>query len=333
VKYFKRNILVRKQLARQTIVASYFYSFSEGKLHTDHYNMLRSILWDVLDQNETFFFHFQHCYRQALRYDSCFQWPYNSLKDILLSLKQHPTEERLYFILDAMDESEENDRRHIINLLYQLCDTRLNAPCSVKIFLASRPIAGLRRSIAKSKFIKLQDENESDILRSARTIMGAQLGFPPGVVCHAMDYITKHAQGVFVWVNFVAKKLLEYAQCGCSKQEILDSLKCLPIELDELYGRLLSQLEHMNHRDIRDSQMMFQLVLFACRQLTLAEFRHALAIPDDILAEFSPLDKSFENELIYGIDRRIIHCGGNFLEVKEVSGNFYLRSMLLELFG
>jgi hypothetical protein len=78
--------------------------------------------------------------------------------------------------------------------------------------------------------------------------------------------------------------------------------------------------------------MMFQLVLFACRQLTLAEFQHALAIPDGILAEFSPLDEFLENQLILGIDRRIIHCGGNFLEVKEVSGNFYLRSML-KLFG
>ena len=83
---------------------------------------------------------------------------------------------------------------------------------------------------------------------------------------------------------------------------------------------------------IRDGARMFQLALFAHRPLTLAEFQHALAIEDDPNAEFVPSDyESFEYKLIEGIDKRIIQCGGNFLEIKNFDGTF--SKILLQLFG
>jgi Cdc6-like AAA superfamily ATPase len=113
-KYFKRNILKRELLAKQSIVASFFYSYREGEVQKDHSNMLRSILYDVLRQNETFFFHFQTLYRKTLPSGV---WPYDSLRKILLSFKMHPAKERLYLIVDAVDESDDDDRHDIIELL------------------------------------------------------------------------------------------------------------------------------------------------------------------------------------------------------------------------
>jgi len=56
--YFKSNLLEWKPLARQSIVASFFYSYREGELQRKHSNMMHSILYEVLYQNETFFFTF-----------------------------------------------------------------------------------------------------------------------------------------------------------------------------------------------------------------------------------------------------------------------------------
>ena len=65
---------------------------------------------------------------------------------------------------------------------------------------------------------------------------------------------------------------------------------------------------------------MLQFVLFTCRPLRLEELRHALAIPDAIDAEFPCPDEVFEDKLIQGIDKRIIRCTGNLLDIKRVHG-------------
>ncbi|KAI5855182.1 hypothetical protein BZA05DRAFT_334047, partial [Tricharina praecox] len=122
VKYFKDNILELEPDARSATIASFFYSFREGELQKSHHNMLRSILYDVLSQNEFFFYHFQReyrLYRDMMRErgrEDCAECPYESLKRVLLSLGDHPRTGRLYFIIDAVDKSDEADRRAILDV-------------------------------------------------------------------------------------------------------------------------------------------------------------------------------------------------------------------------
>jgi hypothetical protein len=63
---------------------------------------------------------------------------------------------------------------------------------------------------------------------------------------------------------------------------------------------------------------MLQFVLFTFRPLRLEELRQALAIPDSPDVSFSCSDESFEEDLIIGIDKRVISCACNFLEIKGV---------------
>ncbi|KAF8542374.1 hypothetical protein BDD12DRAFT_876727 [Trichophaea hybrida] len=97
---------------------------------------------------------------------------------------------------------------------------------------------------------------------------------------------------------------------------ILKQDETLPTELDVFYRDILRELEKREEPDIKDGLRMFRFVLFTYRPLRLAELRHALAIPDDPDAEFLTSKESFEEDLIHGIDKRVVHCGGNFLEIK-----------------
>jgi hypothetical protein len=115
---------------------------------------------------------------------------------------------------------------------------------------------------------------------------------------------------------------------GALKKEIFDLLMSFPTELEGLYIHILERLERGKIRDIKDGIKMFQFVLFACRPLAVPELHHALAIPDDPDAEFDPSDESFEELIVSGIERRIIHCGGNILEIKNSQGIFVLRRIL-----
>jgi hypothetical protein len=68
----------------------------------------------------------------------------------------------MYLIVDAMDESDETERREIVRLLWNLTDST-NSKCTVKVFLASRPINELHHGVIGGYRIRLQDKNMGDI--------------------------------------------------------------------------------------------------------------------------------------------------------------------------
>jgi hypothetical protein len=284
--------------------------------------MLRSVLHSTLKQDETFFSHFQPEFRK-FRASKHSAWPYKSLQHILSSLANHPSRKQLYLILDAVDESEENDRREIIKLLCRLCAE--SQSCIVKVFLASRPIPQLKNHGKESHHvIRLQDENVKDIFDYTSSFLGpdSELDLPHHILRQATNYIIDNAQGVFIWVYLVKQKLLKYVESGCTKRQIFDFLRSLPTGLEEFYTEILRELEKREEHDIHDGLRMFLFVLFTNRPLRLSELRHALAISGDPNAEFSTSDESFQDELIHGIEKRIYHCGGNLLEIEGLQGTF-----------
>ena len=285
--------------------------------------MLQSLLHDILNQNEEFFFHFQPYYRQIAKHCGQLQWTYNSLKEVLLSLaKNHSVKERLYLIIDAVDESDDGQRYDIIEFLHELCATK--GSCNVKVFVASRPVFGLSgQSTKANKMIRLQDVNYSDILLFARGFL-RELGLLPwggaGPAWKYLQYIAQSAQGVFVWVRLVREELIKYAKRGFTKNEIFGFLKSLPTELEGLYKHILVQLERRETRDVETGKVMLQLVFYAFRPLRLEELRQALAMRASVDTTLSCSDESFEGELIHGIEERIISCAGSLLGINGSDG-------------
>jgi len=300
----------RKPDISSSTVAHYFYTIRGNVLERTHENMLRSILYSILEQDESFFFHYQQEFRKLQRRKHP-EWPYQSLKNILLSFADHPSTKPLYVIVDAIDESDHDDRRSIIELICKLCSKE--NPYNIKIFIASRPVAELKHCIQNHSVIMLQDENTQDISRFADGFLKNELKLTGNILAEAADYITGNAQGVFVWVALVKTELHRLVETGCRNSEILQRLKDLPQDLEELYKLMLARLEGGEDRDIQDGIRIFRFVLFARRPLAVAELRHALAILDGHNSSY----EEFQQNIISAIERRIEHCGGNFLEIKR----------------
>ncbi|KAI9771315.1 MAG: hypothetical protein M1840_002285 [Geoglossum simile] len=330
-KYFKDNLLKRESEAKSATVASFFYSYREGALQTSHSNMLRSILYDILYQNEFFFYHFQFEYRRywvSLRergHGDLTKWPYELLKRTLSSIGDHLQAERLYLIIDAVDESDDEDRRDILRLLFDLCSKQKR--CIVKVFVASRPVVQLEHQIAKfHNIIRLQDETKQDISSFTQSFLRPLLF--TDFLDRATQYIVEHAQGVFLWVQLVKGELAGYVEEGASENDIFEFLRGLPTELEDLYEHMLGKLEN-NKRGLEHGIKMIRFVLFVRRPLAVDELRHALGIPDNPDTEYTPSDEDFQRSIpakpgeSHEIDpmvQRIIHCGGNFLETKGDHG-------------
>jgi hypothetical protein len=272
--------------------------------------MLRSLLHSILEQDESAFFHFQPQFRKVHRNSS--EWPFDSLKDILLSLADHPSTNPLYLIIDAMDESQDVERYDITALLCKICSAENSC---VKVFLASRPVAELKRQITECHHaITLQDENKDDIHEFANDFL-RDLRWTGPSIREATDYIIDNAKGVFVWVDLIRRELRTIESTGWSEEQILAHLKRLPKELGDFYELMLQRLENGSRQDIQDGITLFQFTLFALRPLTVAELQHALAIPADPDRPFTPSHTEFKKSQSSSIERRILHCGGNFLEI------------------
>lgn len=310
------------------ILARFFYSYREGELQISHYSMLQSVLYNILNEDESFFYHqFQSKYRDcqaALGKSSYIHWPYNTLKEILLSLHDHSPAVQIYLIIDAVDESDNKDRHDTLKLLFDLCT--MMKYCTLKVFIASRPVGELE--IRRSKFhnfIRLQDETKSDISRFANSFLD-DLNLTH-LLTQAVEYIVENAQGVFLWVKLVGEELLTLQAEGCSEENIFEFLKSLPTELEDFYMRMFKKM-NQRKRDIQDGVKMFYFILFGKRPLAVSELLHALGIPDNPHAEFEPLDNSFRRRIPH--DQRIIHCGGNFLEIQSYHGTNTNFGELLE---
>ena len=206
----------------------------------------------------------------------------------------------------------------------------------VKVFVASRPVAGLRSYTPENhKMIRLQDVNYADILNVAESFLDkAKLDLPAGNAHWAAE-ITEKAQGAFVWVRLVSEELLRYAHEGYSRSEVVTFLESLPTELEKIYENILTRLEGGTARNIEVGQKMLQFVLLARRPLGPDEFGQALAIQNNPGSKFSCCDESFEGLLFSDIEKRMIACAGNFLEIKSRGdhGSSFSRSVLLALFS
>jgi len=282
-------------------------------VESSHENMLRTVLYSILKQDESAFFHFQQKFRD-FRHANRSEWPYETLKNVLSSFANHPSTKPLYLTLDAMDESKEDDRRSIIKLICELCSDK--NPCNIKVFLASRPVAELKHRIQESHHvIIMQDENKHDISRFADDFLKNDLRLTEKVLGEAADYITRNAEGVFVWVSLIRAELLAVVETGYTNDDILRCLKALPRDLEDMYKFMFSKLENNKPQFIQDGIRLFRFILFAFRPLTVEELRDALAVPDGHNTSY---DK-FHRNRIDAIARRIGHCGGNFLEIKGIS--------------
>ncbi|KAL2786305.1 hypothetical protein BJX66DRAFT_36872 [Aspergillus keveii] len=282
--------------------------------------MLQGILWNILDQDPTLFYHFQREYRSARA--TCapktIDWKVIWLQRILLSIAEYPVKKEIFLILDALDESEEPDRRDVLSFLLTLCNR--SGTCVFRVFMASRSMTDVQYSVrlaATMNVIRMQDETEADIRTFALSFLGPELRFTGRLLQEATEYIVEAGAGVFLWVHLIRSELQLCVERGFRKRDVFKKLFDLPTKLEAFYLHMLNNLNHGSRQDTEDGRTMFQLALFAERSLTVTEIQHLLAMKAILENGLDVTEDSFEDELIQSMETRIIHCGGNFLEIKE----------------
>ncbi|KAI5778045.1 hypothetical protein EDC01DRAFT_676219 [Geopyxis carbonaria] len=315
---------------RGCILANFFYSHRDGHIEKDHCSMLRSLLWGILESDESFFIHFQQAYRhykERMPADAKSVWDLKGLKTILYNcVHQHLLERKIFLVVDALDEGENNDRKDIVGFMWDLVNPTgvaiTNGNSTVKIFLASRPIIELGRNLLQRhcNHIILQRHNQADIYKYTRGKLDIPLSSlePVSMKEEIFDYISENAEGVFLWVYLVTDRILDYLEKGLSLNEIRRSLKSLPTDLENLYVLMLYELQGRVKTPSYTIQIL-RLCIYPHRGLTSAEMEHALAMLGNL--ETDPDPKTWELEKPSNLKNLLINFSGNFVELKWSDSN------------
>lgn len=314
VRYFADNFTP----PNDAIVLKFFYNTRDGEAERDHRNMLRVLLYQLLEADKLSFVHFQSIYRQ--RGGSKIGWCSKDMKNILRAYKTHSRPRTIYLIIDAMDESACTDRADIVQFLHGLSApaSASDSGCTVNIFLASRPINQLEVSNCFGRqSILLERMNRGDIEKYTNDLLQNEdfNSVIPEVKKEIEEYILDFSDGVFIWVYLVLKELAEEVMNGSRRSTLISFLKSLPKSLESLYECMLQRLARNKERPRADGKRILQFCLFAGLAMSLVDLEHALAIPG-LAEDREPDSKFWTSEIPGDIRKMLTHCIGGFVDIK-----------------
>jgi len=302
------------------LIADFFYSARMGERATRHSYMLRSILYQMLDQDNTLYPHFRTTYRLLLETgDGVVSWSLEHLQRVFENVVKERSSERsrICCVLDGFDESKDTDtvdtkqvigeKTQVLSWLSGLAMSR-DSQSRLTLIILSRPAAEITKYLGRFPYITVEDYNRPAILKivddglcSMKNAISTWIQVDSGNYIEeeglsqtwddetdkALESLRRllleRADGQILWVNLVLRELqIEFAGKGAYSPKLLEEiLDSLPEGLERLYEELIRRLQRrLSSRELDRARSMLTLVCSAPRPLSLTEFRDALAMRD-----------------------------------------------------
>lgn len=326
-------------IAKHDAIASFFFYTEQPELRRRS-AMLQALLYDILSQRRPLFPHFQAEFRKRKQAslegldcasDDTNIWREEDLENILRSLGRHPIPEKIYILIDGLDEAA--NPKSCAEVLSSLTPQKDRSRVCFKILVATQRDGQLEGCL-KQPFIAcpgsihqitLQERNSNDIFEYTQSFLNESLvqhlQWTREDISESRRILVEKSRGIFLWVKLAKGLVDDYL--NSTREASLDDfrryLRHIPEDIRKLYSRLLDRLTRWleTHEDgkgrIPKVKRMFRIATQAKRALSLEEFRDVYALP-------FPGDNSgfnLEQRRATNIAGIIPVYTGNFLEVHE----------------
>ncbi|MCJ1269162.1 hypothetical protein MMC22_009051 [Lobaria immixta] len=295
--------------SQDILFLQYFCDNKDEKRRTAM-TIIRGLIFQLLRSRQKLFSHILPSFKiqkESLFASSSFE----ALWRIFESMVHDPILGTAYCVLDGLDECDEASLEVLLRKFAALFSGKTNesSVCHLNLIIVSRDLPDFIPDLL-SQFprIRLDPDADTEINNDIYRFIEIKVDelselrhYPEPLRVHVKEVFQKRAQGTFLWVGIVTKALTKYGAT-----EVEEALDLFPQGLDELYARMLLQID-IDRREV--AAKILRWVVMAVRPLTLSELSVAL----DITVEPSAVFRFRRDEVMRN---KVSYCG-YFLTIKQ----------------
>jgi hypothetical protein len=188
---------------------------------------------------------------------------------------------RVYVIVDALDECQDNGMADLLRLIVR---TGLDQPSKIKWLLTSRPLDSAERELLAGSdqvlvSLELNSKHVSESVKTYIAFKAAELDrrktYGPTLRRKIQTELTEKAEDTYLWVSLVCKRLE-----SVHRDEALTTIQDLPPGLHPLYNRVFNQLSEGESAVVKGCIRLLKVMMLAYRPLNVAEVGSVSGLSD-----------------------------------------------------
>ncbi|GAB1312302.1 Ankyrin repeat-containing domain protein [Madurella fahalii] len=293
----------RRAFRNHTVVA-YFFNARGVPLEKTPLGMLRSLVWQLVNEDPSIYERFIPLFRDKQRIHRSEKWDWREpeLREFLFLETQHRPSKPLVLLVDALDECSERHVRDVVRFLEELSIRATHANTTLNICLSSRHYPHISMKTYQELVIETTEEHNRDIATYVRDELTKRDK-------EIEECVLKKASGIFMWVVLVVTMLNKAYDEG-KVEAMQQKLREVPDDLDTLFWTILDK----DNPDKHETILMLQWVLFARRPLKPEELYYAMlaGTSTDNLAAWDASRITPDD-----IRRRVINSSRGLIEVRK----------------
>ena len=288
---------IRLEGSTSNTALAYFFCDNKDSRRKSTTAILRGLIYQLICQRPDLCVYLRDQYEKQK--EQLFSSPNSdqSLWRIFQAIVRHPSLQRTYIIIDALDECDSDSIESFLTLADPDLETQARTPIEeretnasdnsrkVKWLLTSRNELIIKQFLANSRDISLET-NHSHVENSVQRFIDVKAkqlqrrkGYDTELKRHVEDQLREKAEGTFLWVAIACRELSKPSVLSMNTRSVL--LK-LPSGITPLYGRIVDQILNTGDEELADcAKSILRSMVIALRPLTLTELAIAARLPDE----------------------------------------------------
>jgi ankyrin repeat protein len=241
---------------------AYYFCVSRDLERNNACAVLRGLLWQITQQHPKLTKYILPSFDPPARGQATISSE-ETLWDLLKAICRSAEAQRLYFLVDGLDECDDDSMHWLIGKFLGIRNE--NDYPNFSLIVLSRHITGLDDSICITLDPDHRGQVSADVAKFVKSKveeLSQKLGFDPVFEKNATRMLLEKSEGTFLWVGFVMAELLKKR----TRSQVHMAMSGLPKGLPAVYARMLKCIEP-EHRE--NSKRLFSCIALAFKPLHL----------------------------------------------------------------
>ena len=297
---------IRVEGSASSTAIAYFFCDNKDSRRMTGTSIFRGLIFQLLCQHPNLCFHLRDLYEKQKEH--LFNGPnsIHSLWRVFQNIVRDRSLERIYIIVDALDECEPESAESFLSLLNpdlefdfitqsQDLGTYQEFLGKIKWLLTSRNEVAIKQLLMGSLDISLET-NANQVENAVRIFIKnkvKQLQRRKGYDKVLKDYVEadlcEKAEGTFLWVALACKELSKPTVLSMNTKNVLSKL---PTGISPLYSRIMDQVISSEDLELVEyAKSILRCMVVALRPLTLTELAIAANLPEEYRSNLQVLSE------------------------------------------